>query len=140
MRPANEIHEALRAYARDCPVTRAGVEILIRAFEGKYATEMYVRVSRSGEQTIAWVEPSVLVRRTRIAPSGEQLTIDLVEALLGHSEVNIAAVMEGVDDETRDIILAALAFIGGDEGPLIHDELLRSGMLWGSCFDDGQAG
>lgn len=117
MSATSDVHQALRAYAGDCGPCRAVAEILIRAHDGKYATPEYIRVSRAQDRVVSWIEPLMLLRRERITPQSELLTLELVESLVKGTPIDIGKIMVGVDDATRDVTLAALAFIGVDASP-----------------------
>ena len=103
----------LRSWAKGLYPLEAGVEVLIRAFGGRFAQPGHSWI-RQGEAAGWWVDERELCDANLEALSGgEQRVLRLVAALLGGHPVSLYETVPGLDRGVMDLILAALAHANG---------------------------
>ena len=103
------VSKELRSWAKGMYPLEAGVEVLIRAFNGRFAQPGHSWI-RQGEAAGWWVDESELCDANLEALSGgEEKVLRLVAAMLGGHPVMLYETGPGLDREVMDLILAALA-------------------------------
>ena len=131
------VHEALRAWARGVYATEAAVELLVHAFDGRFAEEgwSWVRTEPNGG---AWIDATRLSEHHADLSGGERRVLSLVAALLDPDQpVDIGDIASGVDRCHLDLVLAAIAHAGGSHqhAAIIRDHeagtarMIRQGSL-----------
>lgn len=103
---------ALRAWAAGSYPAMAAVELLARAFGGRFATRGHPWIVDDDDDGRAWLE----TRALRSAPAlsgGERRVLRLAAALLDAEPIDIVDVVTGLDRTHLDLVLAALAHAGG---------------------------
>lgn len=107
------VAKELRSWAKGLYPLEAGVEVLIRAFDGRFAQPGQSWI-RQGEAAGWWVDESALCDANLEALSGgEQRVLRLVAAMLGGHPVSLYETVPGLDRGVMDLILAALAHANG---------------------------
>lgn len=103
--------EALRAWAAGSHPDTAAVELLARAFDGRFAApgQPWIATDDAGR---ARLDPATL-RAASYLSGGERRVLTLVAALLDGHPVDIVGVVVGLDRDPLDLVLAALAHAAG---------------------------
>ncbi|WP_298458218.1 hypothetical protein [uncultured Cellulomonas sp.] len=112
----------------------AAVELLSRAFGGRFAADGYPWIVHDGTDRV-WLGGAAL-RQASALSAGERRVLSLVAALVDALPVDIVGVVTGLDRERLDLVLAALAYTGGSHMDTAIDlgsdrtvQLSRSGQL-----------
>ena len=102
---------ALRAWAAGSYADTAAVELLVRAFGGRFAGagHPWIGTDAAGR---TWLDGDAL-RATSGLSGGERRVLALVAALIDAQPVEIVDVVSGLDRHHLDLVLAALAHAGG---------------------------
>ena len=95
-----------------CIRDRAAVELLIRAFGGRFATRVqpWIRQSESGR---FWCDPAVIAEYAGALSGGERRVLAVVACLLGGDPVDLVDVAPGLDRINLTLVLAAVSHAGG---------------------------
>lgn len=101
----------LRAWAAGSYPAMAAVELLARAFGGRFATRGHPWIV-DHEDGRAWLETGAL-RSAPTLSGGERRVLRLVAALVDAEPIDIVDVVTGQDRTHLDLVLAALAHAGG---------------------------
>lgn len=101
----------LRAWAAGSYPAMAAVELLARAFGGRFATRGHPWIV-DHEDGRAWLETGAL-RSAPTLSGGERRVLRLVAALVDAEPIDIVDVVTGLDRTHLDLVLAALAHAGG---------------------------
>lgn len=118
-----DVVAGLRAWARGWYATEAAVELLVRAFGGRFATvgQPWVRRRPSG----FWLDCDALGEHTGCLSSGEQRVLSVVRTLAsGEPLAEVASVLAGVDRDNLALILAAFSHASGSHE---HTDVRRNG-------------
>jgi hypothetical protein len=102
----------LRAWARGMYATEAAVELLVRAFSGRFASagQPWIRHRPGGY----WLDADALAQHTSSLSGGEQRVLAVVAALLSDQPLpDLAGILAGVDRGNLTLILAALSHAAG---------------------------
>jgi hypothetical protein len=103
----------LRGWAAGSYADEAAVELLARAFGGRFASLAYPWVRR-GDSGRPWLDPARFVDATGVYSGGEQRVLSVVEALTGGRPVpDLPGVLAGVDRPTLALVLAAFSHAAG---------------------------
>lgn len=102
----------LREWAAGSLAMSAGVELLIRSFEGRFALPARPWIRREPGGRVL-VDVGVLRAQARALSGGERRVLDVVAALLEETPVAITDVVAGLDRANLHLVLAALAHAGG---------------------------
>jgi hypothetical protein len=102
----------LRRWAEGSYAYEAAVELLIRAFNGRFARPGWPWIAdTSGE--LSWLDAAQIAPDTTGALSGgERRLLAVVAALAGEQPADISEVA-GLDRDLLDLVLAAIAHAGG---------------------------
>ena len=101
---------ALQAWAAGSYPAMAAVELLNRAFGGRFATRGHPWIGDDDGR--ARLEPTAL-RSGSALSGGERRVLRLVAALVDAEPLDIVDVVTGLDRAHLDLVLAALAHAGG---------------------------
>ena len=104
----------LRDWARGSLPMGAGVELLLRAFEGRFASPSSPWIVGDPGGRV-WVDPDALRDGTGALSGGERRVLLLVAALLDETPVDVVAVITGVDRANVHLALAARAHAAGSQ-------------------------
>lgn len=103
----------LRAWARGMYATEAAVELLARAFNGRFTSTSWEWVRRDDEGRV-WVDAEAITPETTGALSGgERRVLAVVASLLGGAPVDLAEELPGLDREHAELVVAAIAHATG---------------------------
>jgi len=105
--------EALRAWAAGSYADMAAVELLARAFGGRFAGagRPWIGTDTAGR---IWLDGDALRAASGLS-GGERRVLALVAALVDAQPVEIVDVVSGLDRHHLDLVLAALAHAGGSQ-------------------------
>ena len=103
--------EALRTWAAGSYADTAAVELLARAFGGRFAGagHPWIGTDTTGR---TWLDGDALRAASGLS-GGERRVLALVAALIDAQPVEIVDVVSGLDRQHLDLVLAALAHAGG---------------------------
>ena len=106
------IHDQLRAWAKGMYTTEAATELLIRAFDGRFAEPGNAWIQPT--QTGYWVDFTGISGHIGALSGGEQRLLRIA-ASIGSSDVqvNLSDGITGLDRKTLHLVLAAIAHAGG---------------------------
>lgn len=120
-----EIHEALRRWAKGIYPLEAGVELLIRAFDGRFANPAHPWVQQGDDPGWWWIDVGQMTEDNYGALSGGETRLLLIAAsLLDGPPVDLSRNLAGLDREHAELVLAAISHASGtheQSGPLIPD-------------------
>lgn len=107
--------ESLRDWARGCYAQEAGVELLQRAFGGRFASTAYPWVvSEDEEPGWFWLDGEQMESATGCLSGGEQRVLAVVGALVsGTAVLDLGGLLAGLDRANLHLVLAAFAHAGG---------------------------
>lgn len=126
-----DTHPALRAWARGIYTDAAAVELLCRAFDGRFArdTQPWIVSATNGGW---WVDKEALeVQHLGAYSGGELIVLRAACALLG-GELFDLRVVSHLDRYHQDLLLAAIAHAGGS-----HEHAEIQPDPFGNCRDPG---
>lgn len=121
--------DSLREWARGCYAQEAAVELLFRAFGGRFTSSAYPWViSDDEEDGWFWLDGEQLATATGCLSGGEQRVLALAGALVSGAPVpDLGGLLAGMDRTNLHLVLAAFAHAGGSheqvEALLNGDEL-----------------
>lgn len=110
-----DVHRALRAWARGGYSDEAAVELIIRAFDGRFARPGWPWIkplSRGGY----WLDGEAITENAGALSGGEQRLLAVVASLASYQppDRGIGQVMN-CDRDNQELILAALSHAGGSQ-------------------------
>lgn len=109
-----ETRAALRAWAKGNFPQEAGVELLIRAFAGRFASPGYAWVQKGTDPGWWWVDVEQMTEDDFGGVSGgEARLLRVAASLLGGAPVNLYENIAGLDREHVQLVLAAIAHASG---------------------------
>src|SRR4051794_22362063 len=109
-----EVAAGLRAWAEGSYADEAGVELLIRAFDGRFAEPGCPWICPGARPDWYWIDTDALVEHSGWMSGGERRVLAVVAALVdGRPIADLADVLAGVDRRHLSLILAAMAHAGG---------------------------
>ena len=108
----------LRAWARGMYTIEAATELLLRGFDGKFATPRnpWVHTSNTPEgpqQVSAWIDFASIPDEAGPLSGGERRFLLLAASLAEDVPVVLGDLVSGLDRENLDLVLAAIAHAGG---------------------------
>jgi hypothetical protein len=113
--PADEtqVAAALRAWAAGLDPAEAAVELLLRAFDGRFADPRQPWIRHSGGGRF-WVDYDQLLDHTGPLSGGERRLLSVVHALAtGAPVADIGGLLWGLDRHNLTLVLAALSHAAG---------------------------
>lgn len=135
-------HAGLRAWAKGLYPLEAAVELLVRAFDGRFATPGNPWIQPCDQPGWWWLDTHELVDDNLGGVSGGERRLLLIAAsLAGGAPVSLADTLPGLDRDLTDLVLAALAHANGshehadirhdsERGVSVHHARLRSLHPW----------
>jgi len=114
----------LRAWARGSYPDQAAVEMLIRAFGGRFARAGHPWICATDDGLGYWLEGDDIPGNIGALSSGEQRFLRLVAGLCGGGPVDLTNVC-GLDREHAALVLAGIAHANGSHEqsvPVFNDE------------------
>ena len=118
--------EQLRTGARGSLPLEASVELLARAFDGRFARadQPWIRIEPSGA---TWLDDQFLAASLAGLSGGERRVLTVVAALADANSarrVDLTDIVTGIDQANLDLVLAALAHASGSHQ---HARLVPAG-------------
>lgn len=104
--------EELRAWAKGSYPVEAATELLIRAFEGRFAGAGYEWMQETEDGDL-YIEFEAIPTHIGGLSGGEKRFLMLVSSLAGESLVSLGDVLPGLDRELMNLVLAAVAHAAG---------------------------
>ncbi|NCT89524.1 hypothetical protein GXB85_00945 [Cellulomonas sp. APG4] len=101
----------LRQWAAGLLPLEAAVELLLRAFGGRFADPALPWVRVDGDVT--WLDPDALREHAAVLSGGERRLLFVVASLLDERPLGVVDVVTGLDRENLHLVLAAFAHAGG---------------------------
>lgn len=125
MDTTSSLAEQLRAWARGLYPTEAGVELLVRAFDGQLARRGLSWVVEQDER--AYVDADALAASVESGAwsGGERRVLTIVASLLDDERtVSLNDVLPGLDRPHLELVLAAVAHAAGshEQNGLTYDD------------------
>lgn len=118
-------HDELRDWAKGRYTTEAATELLIRAFDGRFARAGSPWIETSQEYGNSWINFEAIPDTVGGVSGGERrfLLIAASIADVGVS-VELGDVIPGLDRKVLDLVLAAIAHAGGshEHSGFVYDE------------------
>ncbi len=110
------INEAVRAWAKGIYPTEAGAELLIRGGKAIYERAPWLTelepIADDRPRMVA-VDVDVLLEEAGAWSGGEQRLVRVAASLLGGPAVDLAEDIPGLDRDSADLVLAAIAHANG---------------------------
>lgn len=120
-----EVHEALRRWAKGLYPLEAGVELLSRAFGGRFSNPSQPWVQQGDDPGWWRIDADQMTEDNYGALSGgETRLLRIAASLLDGPPVDLSRHLAGLDREHVELVLAAIAHASGSHehsGPLIPD-------------------
>jgi hypothetical protein len=104
--------QALREWARGSLPCEAATELLLRAFNGRFAQAGWPWM-HSDEQGRSWVDFEAIPENIDGLSGGEHRFLMIAASLGGDEQVALSDVVPGLDRALLDLVLAALAHAAG---------------------------
>ena len=109
-----EVHEALRRWAKGLYPLEAGVELLIRAFDGRFANPVQPWVREGDDPGWWWIDVEQMNEDSFGALSGgETRLLRIAASLLDGPPVDLSRNLAGLDRDHFQLVLAAIAHASG---------------------------
>ena len=123
--PSAMVVDGLRRWARGAYAEEAAVELLVRAFHGRYASVGYRWVRACDRPGWFWLDGEPLIHDTAALSGGEQRVLSIAGALVsGLAVSDLGGVMAGLDRGNLQLVLAAFAHAAGSHE---HSDMNLSG-------------
>jgi len=104
----------LRSWAKGLYPLEAAVEILVRAFDGRFATPGNPWIQPCDHPGWWWLDVHRLAEdEIGHLSGGEQRLLRIIASLAGGEPVSLAENVPGLDRELTDLVLAAIAHANG---------------------------
>lgn len=107
----------LRAWGKGLYGTEAAVELLARAFGGRFAEPGWPWI-KDDDQGRAWLDAEEILGHAGVLSGGERRVLEVVASLAGVHTVNLMDVMSSLDRQRATLVLAALSHAAG-----VHEEV-----------------
>ena len=108
----DEIAARLRDWARGSLPMMAGVELILRAFDGRFARPSRPWIVTEPDGRV-WVDADAPSDGVGAMSGGERRVLAMVTALLGGTPVDVVDIITGLDRANLHLVLAALAHAAG---------------------------
>lgn len=120
-----DVHNALRGWAKGLYPLEAGVELLIRSSEGRFANPGQPWVQQGEDPGWWWIDVEQMNEDNYGAFSGGEIRLLRIAAsLLDGQPVDLSRNLPGLDREHLRLVLAAIAYASGSHehtGPPVPD-------------------
>lgn len=119
--PKDDAHEKLRAWARGVYPLEAATELLIRAFNGRFAETGWPWIHTTAQDH--WIDFSTIPEQIAGLSGGEQRFLRIA-ASIGSTDatINLGDCLTGLDRPRLQLVLAAIAHAAGSHE---HHEITR---------------
>lgn len=122
---SNRTIAGLRAWARGSYPEEAAVELLGRAFGGRFASPGWPWVRACEHAGWYWLDPEAIWTGTASLSSGERRMLNVVAALVGGQPLtDLGGTLTGLDRRNLVLVLAAFAHAAGSHE---HSVLVMTG-------------
>ena len=125
--------DGLRRWARGAYAEEAAVELLVRAFGGRFASTGYRWVQPCDAPGWFWLDAEELIHGTGALAGGERRVLAVVGALVGGLAISdLGGIVAGLDRSNLMLVLAALAHAAGSHEQVeteVRDDRLVSRRL-----------
>jgi len=112
--PPGVVVDGLRRWARGAYAEEAAVELLVRAFHGRFASVGYPWVRACDRPGWFWLDGEPLLHDTVALSGGEQRVLSIVGALVsGLALSDLESILAGLDRPNLQLVLAAFAHAAG---------------------------
>lgn len=101
----------LRQWAAGLLPVEAAVEIVLRAFGGRFADPALPWVRLDGD--ITWLDPDSVREHAAVLSGGERRLLFVVASLLDERPLDVVDIVTGLDRQNLHLVLAAFAHAGG---------------------------
>jgi hypothetical protein len=122
---ASQTHAGLRTWAKGIYPLEAGVELLIRSSDGRFAAPGWPWIAQGAQPGSWWLDVTQMNEDAFVALSGgETRSLRVAAALLGGEPVDLYENIAGLDRDHVTLVLAAIAHASGSHehsGPPIPD-------------------
>jgi len=109
-----EVHEALRRWAKGLYPLEAGVELLVRSFDGRFANPSQPWVQQGDDLGWWWIDAEQMNDDNYGALSGgETRLLRIAASLLDGPPVDLNGSLAGLDRQHCQLVLAAIAHASG---------------------------
>lgn len=106
--------DGLRRWSRGAYAEEAAVELLARAFNGRFASTGYPWVRACDRPGWFWLDGEPLIHATGAVSSGERRVLVIAGALVsGLAVSDLAEILAGLDRTSLQLVLAAFAHAAG---------------------------
>lgn len=106
------VTESLRRWARGIYPVEAAVELLTRSAGGRFARESWPWIEQREDRFVLDVE-QITEDSIGVLSGGERRILRIVASLAGGSPTNLYEDVAGLDRDSLDLVLAAIAHAGG---------------------------
>jgi hypothetical protein len=104
----------LRAWAKGSYPEEAAVELLARAFGGRFADQGWPWVRSCEHSGWYWLDPDAIWTGTGTLSSGERRMLNVIAALIGGQPLtDLGGTLTGLDRRNLALVLAAFAHAAG---------------------------
>lgn len=115
----------LRAWARGAYAEEAGVELLVRAFGGRFAQQGCPWIRPCERAGWFWVDTEAITSSSDGLSGGERRVLAVVASLIGSDPLeSFDWLLAGLDRDNLTLVLAALSHAGGSHQ---HTDLIQTG-------------
>jgi hypothetical protein len=101
----------LRAWAKGSYSLEAGVELLLRAFDGRFVQSGYAWIKQDSDTS--WVDFAAIPGNLSGLSGGERRFLLLVASLTVGERIDLADCLGGLDHKTLALVLAGVAHVAG---------------------------
>lgn len=106
--------DGLRRWSRGAYAEEAAVELLVRAFDGRFASTGYPWVQACDRPGWYWIDGEELIHSTGALSGGERRLLSITGALVsGLALSDLAGLLAGLDRLNLQLVLAAFAHAAG---------------------------
>ena len=104
----------LRSWAAGSYALEAAVELLCRAFDGRFASSWAPWIVPTDTGRSCWLDPDLIDSNSGVYSGGERRLLTLVQALASDGMwLDLGAVLPGLDRLHQALVLAAIAHASG---------------------------
>lgn len=108
------VKDALRRWARGAYAEEAAVELVCRAFGGRFASPRWPWVQPCDQPGLFWLDGEELLHGTGWLSGGERRVLAIAGALVTGGRLDeLGGCLTGLDRANLALVLAALAYAGG---------------------------
>lgn len=137
--PGTAVVDGLRRWARGAYAEEAAVELLVRAFDSRFASNQYPWVRPCDRPGWYWLDGERLIDGTGALSGGQRRVLAVAASLVsGAALTDLGGLLTGLDRPNLELVLAALAHAAGSheqvdahvEGDLLVYRRLGPVLAW----------